>query len=445
MNKIKETNFMDNIIARKKEGDFISIQDIESEYYEKFKVKINEESIDDWNINENDFKKLIKVKDGYLVYPMRKDIDKLYARIFFQDINNHRETSVIPLLGFIQEFEKEFKLDFYKSDLDSWVNKISKKLEDEYFISIKEEQYIIISYASITDCTESLFEEKLKEKVAEVSRRYSDYSILESLEQKLLGKTLKESEQKIIKENNLDDTFFESVEDALSYYEKKKEEGDEQAEFILGCIFFCFKFDNLKAKDFWESSAKKGNPLAQLALSYMYKNVIGGESNNEKGQEYWSICKDKLELPEIYRIQDMFAMRRGEKQLTLNDIILNTQDKTENNDEIKNNVEKPKSIQDTSKNYYNTIEKQKNNISSNEYKILSVKVVSGNSLNSRWSSPMQIVTTDKGKFIDNVPSNQFGYFRVATPGYDWSKLVGQTTNHVKIFYSRGHRWINYQE
>ena len=58
---------------------------------------------------------------------------------------------------------------------------------------------------------------------------------------------------------------------------------------------------------------------------------------------------------------------------------------------------------------------------------------------------MQIVTTDKGKFIDNVPSNQFGYFRVATPGYDWSKLVGQTTNHVKIFYSRGHRWINYQE
>lgn len=178
MNKIIETNFMDSIIGKKKEGDFISINEIETEYYKKYNVIINEESIDYWNINVNDFRKLIKVKDGYLVYPIRKDIDKLYAKIFFQDINNHRETSVIPLLDFIEEFEKEFKLDFYKSDLDSWVNKISKKLEDEYFIPIKEKQYIIISYASITDYTKSLFEKKpylisFQELQKQISKHYS--------------------------------------------------------------------------------------------------------------------------------------------------------------------------------------------------------------------------------------------------------------------------------
>ena len=151
---------MDSIIAKKKEGDFISFHEIETEYFKKYNVRISEESLDDWNINKNDFRKLIKVKDGYLVYPMRKDIDKLYARIFFQDINNHKETSIITIWDFIEEFEKEFKLDFYKSDLDSWVNKISTRLKDEYFISIMEKQYIIISYSSITDYIKSLFKEK---------------------------------------------------------------------------------------------------------------------------------------------------------------------------------------------------------------------------------------------------------------------------------------------
>ena len=55
----------------------------------------------------------------------------------------------------------------------------------------------------------------------------------------------------------------------------------------------------------------------------------------------------------------------------------------------------------------------------NEYEIKSVKIVSGENLNSRWHTPMQIIETDKGTFIDNLPKEQFGFYRVANPGYDW--------------------------
>lgn len=80
----------------------------------------------------------------------------------------------------------------------------------------------------------------------------------------------------------------------------------------------------------------------------------------------------------------------------------------------------------------------------NEYEIKSVKIVSGENLNSRWHTPMQIIETDKGTFIDNLPKEQFGFYRVANPGYDWKCLVGQTVSNVKIFHSSGYDWINIQ-
>lgn len=79
-----------------------------------------------------------------------------------------------------------------------------------------------------------------------------------------------------------------------------------------------------------------------------------------------------------------------------------------------------------------------------EYEIQSVKTVPGASLNSQWSNPMQVITTDRGVYIDNVPNSQFGFFNDANPGYDWSKLIGQTISNVKIYRSRGYNWINYR-
>ena len=79
-----------------------------------------------------------------------------------------------------------------------------------------------------------------------------------------------------------------------------------------------------------------------------------------------------------------------------------------------------------------------------KYEIRSVQIVDRETLNSRWHSKMQIVETDKGTFIDNIPNKQFGYFSTAKAGYDWSSLIGQTVSNIKIFYSRGFSWINYQ-
>ena len=85
-----------------------------------------------------------------------------------------------------------------------------------------------------------------------------------------------------------------------------------------------------------------------------------------------------------------------------------------------------------------------NTINSDGYLIKSVRIVSGRTLNPRWKTDMQVIETDKGTFIDNVPSAQFGYFSVANPGYNWQSLVGKRVSNVRIFVSCGRKWINKQ-
>ena len=53
-----------------------------------------------------------------------------------------------------------------------------------------------------------------------------------------------------------------------------------------------------------------------------------------------------------------------------------------------------------------------------EYEILAVRIVAGESLNPSWHTKMQIIETDKGKFLDNIPTKQFGFLKKAKPGYD---------------------------
>lgn len=79
-----------------------------------------------------------------------------------------------------------------------------------------------------------------------------------------------------------------------------------------------------------------------------------------------------------------------------------------------------------------------------EYLIKSVRVVDGNILNPHWKGKIQLVVTDKGEYIDNMPGEQFGNFEKAKPGYDWEKRIGEKVVDAVIFKSAGYLWINYQ-
>lgn len=76
------------------------------------------------------------------------------------------------------------------------------------------------------------------------------------------------------------------------------------------------------------------------------------------------------------------------------------------------------------------------------HKIISVEIVSGSSLNSRWRNDMQRIKTDKGTYIDNIEGVQFGFFKEANPGYNWSSMIGKTVRDIKIFSYGDYLWLN---
>lgn len=75
-------------------------------------------------------------------------------------------------------------------------------------------------------------------------------------------------------------------------------------------------------------------------------------------------------------------------------------------------------------------------------KIISVKIVSGWTLNSNWKRQMQIVKTTEGDFIDNLPGNHFGHFKNSDPGYNWESLIGQSVYIDIIILDSNQAWIN---
>ena len=75
-------------------------------------------------------------------------------------------------------------------------------------------------------------------------------------------------------------------------------------------------------------------------------------------------------------------------------------------------------------------------------KILSVKNVPGKAVNRNWKSPMQVINTDKGKFVDNQPGRQFGSFKSGSPGHDWSSEVGKTVQGAKEIVQGDNNWLN---
>ena len=75
-------------------------------------------------------------------------------------------------------------------------------------------------------------------------------------------------------------------------------------------------------------------------------------------------------------------------------------------------------------------------------KIESVKIVPGSDLVHYWKSKMQVVETDMGTFIDNMPGIKFTKNPTAYPGFDWKSVEGQEIDHFKIIDCCKFKWIN---
>ena len=69
-------------------------------------------------------------------------------------------------------------------------------------------------------------------------------------------------------------------------------------------------------------------------------------------------------------------------------------------------------------------------------KIEKVEVVKGRTLKSNWNTDMQVIYTDRGVFIDNLPGKSFGHWH----GDNWAELVGRTVE-CSVNWNSGHDWL----
>jgi len=76
------------------------------------------------------------------------------------------------------------------------------------------------------------------------------------------------------------------------------------------------------------------------------------------------------------------------------------------------------------------------------YRILSVEIVKGNTLNSNWRKDMQKIQTDHGEFIDNMEGVRSS---PGTPiGFAWKDKIGCVVNARSVF-SKDHQWLTPDE
>jgi len=45
---------------------------------------------------------------------------------------------------------------------------------------------------------------------------------------------------------------------------------------------------------------------------------------------------------------------------------------------------------------------------------------------TNWESPMQVIYTEKGLFIDNIEGKCFGKYNIKWEGIDWKQHIGKT-------------------
>lgn len=72
-------------------------------------------------------------------------------------------------------------------------------------------------------------------------------------------------------------------------------------------------------------------------------------------------------------------------------------------------------------------------------KIISVSTVTGDTLKQHWRSNMQIIETDKGRYIDNIPNVNLTNH---SAGYNWSAMVGKTISGINVINNSGYNWLS---
>ena len=183
---------------------------------------------------------------------------------------------------------------------------------------------------------------------------------------------------------------------AFELYQQAGKQGNEWALFNLGFMFFCgegISKDDFKAFKFMEQAADKDAATAKLLLSCMYKNGDGVEKSEAKAKELWNQVKNELDNDIISSLIEKYYKYRNSLSI-----------EEEMNPNAKENAE-----------------------ISQLYHIKSVEVVSGKLLCPYWKTKMQLVSTDKGIYIDNLPGISHGS---TPPGHDWKKEIGQTVDVV---------------
>ena len=75
-------------------------------------------------------------------------------------------------------------------------------------------------------------------------------------------------------------------------------------------------------------------------------------------------------------------------------------------------------------------------------KIKSVEIVPGSTLKDYWKSPMQIIKTDIGDFIDNMPGVKFMGRNDVYRGFKWQSYIGKEVKDFRIIKYGGFEWIN---
>jgi hypothetical protein len=51
---------------------------------------------------------------------------------------------------------------------------------------------------------------------------------------------------------------------------------------------------------------------------------------------------------------------------------------------------------------------------------------------TNWKSPMQVIYTEKGLFIDNSVGKCFGRYNIKWKGIDWKPSIGQTVEIIVV-------------
>ena len=82
--------------------------------------------------------------------------------------------------------------------------------------------------------------------------------------------------------------------------------------------------------------------------------------------------------------------------------------------------------------FYNS-KNEKNKNLNDCFFIKNVEIVPGNQINKNWHRDMQIISTDKSDFIDDIP--QFG-------GHDWKQDIGKSVE-ARENYSAGYYWLKF--